>query len=303
VPAGISCGATCSTSYDAGTTVTLTATPDAGATFAGWGGACTGTASSCSVTMEVAKSVTARFTYPLAVTLAGSGGGGVTSAPAGISCGATCSASYDAGTTVTLVAAPDAISAFTGWSAACTGTGTCTVTMTQARNVTATFTRVTYLLSPTLNGTGGGRVTSSPAGVDCTSGTCPATFPTGTVVTLTATPDATSSFAGWAGVDSAAGSTGTVTMSADRSVTATFTRLTFVLNVTRVGSGTVTSTPAGISCGSTCSASYVAGTPVSLTAVPGGGSVFTGWSGACAGTGTCFLSMSNSKAVTATFSP
>ncbi|HEU4677171.1 MAG TPA: hypothetical protein VFS75_00445, partial [Candidatus Paceibacterota bacterium] len=68
-----------------------------------------------------------------------SGGGTITSSPAGINCGATCSASYAYGTNVSLTATPSSGNTFTGWSGACSGTGGCTVSMTQARNVTASF--------------------------------------------------------------------------------------------------------------------------------------------------------------------
>ncbi len=77
--------------------------------------------------------------YTLTVTRAGTGSGTVTSSPAGIRCGATCSASYASGTTVTLSAAPASGSTFAGWSGACVGTGACVTTMTAARAVTATF--------------------------------------------------------------------------------------------------------------------------------------------------------------------
>jgi hypothetical protein len=77
--------------------------------------------------------------HQLTVTKAGSGSGTVTSSPAGIDCGATCSASFPSGTAVTLTAAPDAGSTFTGWGGDCTGTGPCVVTMDQDRAVTATF--------------------------------------------------------------------------------------------------------------------------------------------------------------------
>jgi uncharacterized delta-60 repeat protein len=76
---------------------------------------------------------------PLQVTKAGSGAGTVTSNPAGIACGATCSASYPVNQVVVLVAAPAAGSTFLGWSGACSGTGACSVTMTAAKSVTATF--------------------------------------------------------------------------------------------------------------------------------------------------------------------
>jgi len=75
------------------------------------------------------------------------------------------------------------------------------------------------------------------------------------------------------------------------------------LTVTRSGSGsgTVASSPSGISCGSTCSASYATGATVTLTATAAGGSTFGGWSGACSGTGTCTLAMTAARSVTATF--
>src|SRR5437667_307383 len=98
-PAGITCGASCSASYTSGTAVTLTATPAAGSVFTGWsGGVCTGTGA-CSVTLTAATTVTATFTptFTLTVSKAGTGTGTVTSTPAGITCGASCSASYASG--------------------------------------------------------------------------------------------------------------------------------------------------------------------------------------------------------------
>ncbi len=78
-------------------------------------------------------------THALSVTKAGAGIGTVTSDVAGIDCGATCSASYDPVASVTLTATAGLDSTFAGWSGACSGTGTCTVTMSQPRNVTASF--------------------------------------------------------------------------------------------------------------------------------------------------------------------
>ena len=74
--------------------------------------------------MDATKSVTAVFarnTPALTVGKTGTGGGTVSSPPAGIDCGATCSASYDAGASVTLTAAADGNSTFVGWSGACSG--------------------------------------------------------------------------------------------------------------------------------------------------------------------------------------
>lgn len=81
------------------------------------------------------------------------------------------------------------------------------------------------------------------------------------------------------------------------------TTTTFSLTVTLAGTstGTVTSTPAGISCKPTCTSSFASGTTVKLTAKDGTGAYFKGWSGACTGTGTCTLTMTANKSVTATF--
>ena len=67
------------------------------------------------------------------------------------------------------------------------------------------------------------------------------------------------------------------------------------------GTGTVASSPAGINCGATCSASFTSGTSVGLSATAATGSTFTGWSGACTGTGGCAVVLDAAKSVTATF--
>jgi hypothetical protein len=92
--------------------------------------------------MTQALSVTASFTptYTLTVTKTGTGTGTVTSSPPGIDCGGTCSASFNSGTNVTLMAAPASGCTFAGWSGGgCGETGTCIVSMTQPRNLVATF--------------------------------------------------------------------------------------------------------------------------------------------------------------------
>jgi hypothetical protein len=75
------------------------------------------------------------------------------------------------------------------------------------------------------------------------------------------------------------------------------------LTVRVTGSGTGRVTGPGISCPGKCSASYAASTTVALTAAAQTGSVFTGWSGGCSGTGTCTVKMTQDRAVTATFKP
>src|SRR5512134_1086471 len=107
-PPGITaCSTTCSANFAPGTVVTLTATPQSGATFAGWSGACSGTA--CQVTMDANRAVTATFDPPislstLTVQKMGTGAGTVTSNPSGIDCGSVCAASFPANSNVTLTA-------------------------------------------------------------------------------------------------------------------------------------------------------------------------------------------------------
>src|SRR5439155_3922926 len=97
----------------------LTATPAAGSFISGSSGCDAVAETSCSVTMNAARTVTAIFTrerFILTVTKTGTGRGSVTSSPPGIDCGATCSAAYDSGTVVTLTATPAAGSFISGSS-------------------------------------------------------------------------------------------------------------------------------------------------------------------------------------------
>src|SRR5437870_2429319 len=251
-------------------------------------------------TATATASVTVTLSVPLTVNTAGSGTGTVTSTPAGISCGTDCSEPYASGTVVTLTATPAVGSVFTGWSGgSCTGTGPCTVTLSAATTVTATFTP-TFTLTVSKAGTGSGTVTSTPAGITCGTN-CSASYVSGTAVTLTATPAAGSVFTGWSGGGRPGPRAYRVALAAAPAVPPPFT---LTVSKTGSGSGTVTSTPAGITCGTSCSASYASGTLVTLTATPAIGSVFTGWSGGgCTGTGACSVTLTAATTVTATFTP
>lgn len=158
----------------------------------------------------------------LGVSKTGTGSGTISSSLPGISCGDTCQATFDAGTTITLGAVADTSSSFSGWSGDCSGSGSCQVTIDQARFVTATFTLKTFGVTVLKAGSGSGVVTSSPAGISCAD-TCQATFEAGASVILTAIPDASSIFSGWSGDCSGIGTCGVMADQA-RSITATFTR-------------------------------------------------------------------------------
>jgi uncharacterized repeat protein (TIGR02543 family) len=221
-PPGIACGSDCTEIYDPGTGVTLTATPEGNGVFAGWSGACTGTSTTCTLTMNGPRSVTATFTNKplLTVTKAGDGGGTVTSSPPGIVCGADCTEPYNQGTTVTLAATPNSTSTFAGWSGACGGTGPCTVTMNASQSVTATFTAVDQVLTVTVNGQG--TVTSDVGSIDCPDTSCAASYPPGTMVTLMAEPGPGQTTVDWGGDCAGTVPVCSLTMDSNKSVTATF---------------------------------------------------------------------------------
>jgi Tol biopolymer transport system component len=215
----------------------------------------------------------------LSVTKAGAGSGTVTSAPAGIDCGADCSEAYQAGTSVTLNPVPAADSLFAGF----TGAADCVDGRVQV-NVSTTCTAVFVLQAdlPTLTVTldGSGSVTSAPQGIDCGLD-CTETYLVVTTVSLTPTPAAGSVFAGFAGDPDCAD--GLVAMSSSKTCTAVFVPVPLlpILAVTKAGSGsgTVTSSPAGISCGADCAREFSLGSAVTLIATPAAGSQFAGFSG------------------------
>jgi PKD repeat protein len=289
--------------------------------------------------VAVEYTVTATPTQTLTVTGAGAGTGSVDSNPAAITCTSTagvtsgaCAAEFDEGTPVTLTATPAAGSSFGGWSGACTGTGTCEVTLDAARSVEAAFE-----LLPTLEVTPTSLTFAAQEGTDPASQTLAVT--NGGGGTLDWTASATSGDPAWLGVAPASGSleagqsatltvsvasaglspgdyAGTLTVSGagdsrdvvvDLAVTATPTR-TLTVTGAGAGAGSVASDPVGVTCavdaGTTsgaCAADFDEGTPVSLTATPAAGSSFGGWSGACTGTGTCEVTLDAARSVEAAF--
>jgi hypothetical protein len=246
----------------------------------------------------------------LRVTKAGTGSGIVSASTGTLTwTGNTGTAIYpDYGTPVTLAAAASAGSTFAGWSGeGCTGTGACTVTMTTARNVTATFAlSSTYSLTVTRAGTGSGIVSASTGTLTWTGNTGTAAYTEyGAQVTLTATAYPESTFIGWSGACSGTGIC-QVVMTEAKNVTATFLYNSFPLTVTRdgTGSGTVSASTGTLAwTGNTGTAIYTEyGTDVTLAAAASAGSTFAGWSGeGCTGTGNCTVTMTAARNVNVTF--
>lgn len=234
-PGGMSVSSTTKTQAFLSTdSVVLTAVPGTGQnseTFTGWGaGACSAqTGDTCTVLMEQDQSVVGSFSnnngpiqYTLTVSKPGLGSNGTVTG-VGINCGDDCEEAYDEGTEVDLAAAGNG-DAFTGWGGDgvdCPGTGSCTVTMGAAKDVTATFNVVpNHTLTVSFDGTGTGTVSSDPVGINC-GAACSESFSEGLFVTLTPAADTGSLFGGWGGACSGMGPC-VVTMGAAKDVTATF---------------------------------------------------------------------------------
>jgi hypothetical protein len=317
-PPGINCGLTCEAEYEEGTAVTLTGAPGANTKSATWTGCdSVNGENKCLVSMSGAKEVTASFEeeeteepgIPLTVALEGTGGGTVSSDKGAISCTPFCTDEYEAGTVVTLTATPTQGSTFYSWKY-CDAGGVngrqCTVTLDKAKTVKATFT-TTHALTLTKAG-GLGKVQSSPGGVLCLFNCqdTTASFREGTEVTLKQTPAKHFHFVEWLG-DCSGASTCQVTMGEAHDVSALFAedpKHLLTLTKSGGGAGTVKSSVAGINCGATCAttkAAYYQGEVLELTATPGKGSAFKGWSGACTGAATCTVTMSEARGVTAEF--
>ena len=201
-------------SFSAGAMVMVTATPSTGYQFSGWSGDLSGTTNPATLTMNTNKFVTASFTpipitqYTLTTNI--NGLGNVTLNPPG--------GVYNSGTPVTLTATPNSGYQFSGWSGDLSGsTNPAVITMGANKNVTATFAPIPPAqFNLTVNTTGSGSATPVPAG---------GTYNSGTVVTLTATPNSGFQFAGWSGDLSGSSNPATLTMTANKNITANFSSI------------------------------------------------------------------------------
>jgi len=209
------------------------------------------------------------------LTVQSHGAGTVASGDGAIACGTGCIHRYAKGTSVVLTATPAPGATFSSWYGPCAGQGNpCTVTVSRYTPIAADFASP---VAVTLTGTGTGTVTSSPSGVTC-PGTCTASFGSRSVVTLTAAPATGDAFAGWSGDCSGLETTCTLVIDSAKSTSARFVdRWQLSLVYTGTGTSRIVSSPAGLDCGTTCSATFAPGTAVTLTATPANDTYITGW--------------------------
>lgn len=221
-PLGISCRPDCQEDYASGTRVELTATPNAGSAFAGWGGI-----PDCgdgNVVMNVAKTCEADFVPLEQLTVTVVGNGLVASVPPGIACPPTCEMDVPSQSGVRLNVTPDAGWEFNDFS----GDADCTdgfLAVTGPVSCTVTFRPISSESRLDLIVTGPGEVLW-PDGPGCRagpSGVCSQSFPNGAVVTLDTVPDASGRFTVWGDDCTPFASTAKINVALDRDMACTAT--------------------------------------------------------------------------------
>ncbi|MBN2650074.1 MAG: Ig-like domain-containing protein, partial [Prolixibacteraceae bacterium] len=272
------------TSFDYGTSVLLTAVPNAGYSFTGWSGDAAGTSNSTTIIMDSDKDVTANFEVipPNTFTL------DVTSTFGGSTAKNPNRAGYTDGTVVQVTATPNTGYSFAGWSGDATGTANpLSITMNSDKNLVANFTPdeiVTYSLNVIANN---GIVLKNPS---------QANYDEGSTVQLTASPNEGYTFTGWSGDATGSNNPLTVTMNSNKDITANFELIpadNYTLDVTAVN-GSVNKNPNN--------PTYEDGETVELTATPDTGYEFSSWSGDAIGTDNPLnVLMDENKNITANF--
>jgi len=162
--------------------------------------------------------------HTITITFSGAGTGRVYSTGGEIDCQASCEPSLAEGMRLILVAQPAAGSIFAEWSGACSGSGSCEITVLEGVRIGARFEKLPsppparHVVSVRVEG--GGSIESDPLGLWCPA-ICDASFPTGKPVTLEARPFTDWRFAGWSGACSGTGPC-TLDLRSDAVVTASF---------------------------------------------------------------------------------
>ena len=270
--------------FNQGATVSLLASPSTGYSFSNWsaGGTLVSTANPYEFNASSALALTANFTLQsYAFTISAGTGGTV---PGGLS------QSYNYGSVVQISAAPNTGFVFSSWAGSGitdTNAQDTNVTITGIQSATASFNLINYTLSAT-SGAGGS--------VNSVNGS----YPYDTNVSLVATPSTGYAFASWtqsgSGISTTASASTIVRMDGNQSVHATFSPISYDLNLTAGNGGSITTDPIGTS--------HNFGSQVTLIATPDSGYYFTGWTGsgiADANASTTTLTVSGNQAVVASF--
>jgi RHS repeat-associated protein/uncharacterized repeat protein (TIGR02543 family) len=230
--------------------VTVNASAATNYKFTAWSGASTATTPSVSIATNADKTITGNFSfivYSLSVTC-----NNCTASPS--------SGSYNSGSSVQINVTPASGYVFSSWSDGVT-TASRTVTMNANTTLTATCSAIpTYTVTTNVTPTGGGTISLSPTGPN---------YQSGTPVTVTANPNTANGyhFVNWTGDLSGTSASGSLTMNANKSVTANFALNVYTLTATTTN-GTV----------SPSTGSYTHGTPVTVTVTPAAGYEFSSWS-------------------------
>ena len=270
--------------YDAGSSVTVTATPNSGYTFVNWtdNGNVASSSSSYQFNITGNRTLVANFkaipASQFALNLSSSPAAGGTTTGAG---------SFSAGTSVTVSATANANYTFVNWTengVIASASPTYTFVLSASRTLVANFTLNTHTLNLSANPAAGGTVTGA------------GTFNAGSSVTATAAANPGYTFTNWTDGGNAVSTNASYTfvLNTNRTLVANFTANSFTLNVT-ANNGSVVKNPN--------QANYNSGSTVQLTATPNSGYVFTSWSGDASGSSNPLtVTMNANKNITANFS-
>lgn len=239
-------------------------------------------------------------------------GGAVTVSPTNVTCVESCILDLKEDLGVTLTALPNEGYSFEGWYGDCTDLEACTFKMSEERTVLAIFTKKDIDVIPedeikilSTEVIGEGEINLSVGGLTCVS-RCDFELAKDTRVSIGITSSDGYSFAGWGG-DCTGLDSCIITMSDIKSVTATFEKIiiepiSYTFSVEANGNGTLSLQDGKWTCEDNCAFSFDKDTEIHVNAIADNGYKFDSWGGDCSGIGSCVVTLSSKKSVSALFS-